>query len=377
MKYKIKASLNIFLLLFSLSNFSQNEKTLLFIGTYTQGLPDSGIYVCEFNSKSGEIKLKSHGHNLVNPSFLNLSTNGQFLYACTNSKMPTQGKVASFAIDSSKVDIQSIHSNSSWGENPVYVSANKNNEFLVNVNYTEGNLSVYKISINGVLSEVVQTFQFEGSSIVSSRQEKSHPHAAVFSPDEKFVIVPDLGADKIRIFKFSPDQTKPLTEHKIISCIPGSGPRHFTFHSNGIYGYCIEELSGYISAFKYNNGNLDSIQRIFSYSKKQSDYAGADIHVSPDGLFLYASNRIENTISIFSINQQTGQLNAIGHTSTNGDHPRNFCIDPSGAFLLVANLGSNNIVVFKRDVKTGLLIKTKFGLKVPRPSSLQMRNYRN
>lgn len=371
-----KKTILIILCFISLYVYSQNGKTLLFIGTYTQGLPDSGIYVCDFNSETGEIKLLSTGKDLINPSYLNLSHNGQFLYACTNSKLPQYGKVAAFSIDSLNGKIQLLNSQGSLGENPVYINPSKNKEHVVNVNYTEGNLSVYKISENGYFSEAIQNIQFTDSSIIQSRQEKSHPHAVMFSPDDKYIIVPDLGADKIRVFTYDTNLTKPVIEFKNISCYPGSGPRHFTFHPNGKFAYCIEELSGYVSAYKYANGNLDSIQRIFSYSRKIKDYAGADIHISPDGLFLYASNRIENTISIFKI-ETTGKLTLIGHQSTLGDHPRNFCIDPSGHFLIVANLSTNSIVVFKRNLKTGLLSKTKFSLSVPRPSSLQMRNYRN
>lgn len=363
----------------SLSVYSQNRKTLLFIGTYTQGMPDSGIYVCNFNSKTGEINLISTGHQLTNPSYLNLSPNGCYIYACTHSKLPIHGRVAAFGIDSINSKVSIINSQSSLGENPVYLSAHPTKNFVVNVNYTQGNLSVYKTLDNGSLSQPIQAIQFKDSSIIKSRQEKSHLHAAVFSPDGNYVLFPDLGADKLRVFEFEAQKEKPLTEKKEIKvkCVPGSGPRHLIFHPNGKYVYTIEELSGTISVYTFKNGKLDSVQRVFSYSKQLNDYAGADIHVSPDGLFLYASNRIENTISVFSINTTTGLLKLTGHHSTYGDHPRNFTIDPGGNFLLVANLNSNTIIVFKRDLKTGLLTKTKHELNIPKPSCLKMRIYSN
>ena len=161
-----------------------------------------------------------------------------------------------------------------------------------------------------------------------------------------------------------------------IKTTPGAGPRHFTFHPNNKFAYCIEEISGTVSAYSYHNGKLDSIQKIFSYAKTQNAYASADIHISPDGLFLYASNRVtENTLSIFSINQQNGKLKLVGHQSTLGEHPRNFTIDPSGRYLLVANASTNNIVVFKRDIKTGLLTTTGNQIQISSPSCLVMRNY--
>lgn len=361
-----------------LSGVGQN-KTLLFVGTYTGGQADTGIYLYTFDSFSGKLKRTSTGEKLTNPSFLCISPNGQHLYACTHSKLPEHGKVAAFGIDSSQGKIIPVNAQSSYGENPVYLSVDKTNSFLVNANYTDGNVSLYGVSKNGEIGEVLQKIQFRDSSVNKSRQEKAHIHAAVFSPDNRFVFFPDLGSDKIRVFAFHPDQS-PVLENRedlLVKALPGSGPRHFTFHPNGQFAYCIEELSGTVSAYAYKDGKLDALQRVFSYAHKLQEYSGADIHVSPDGLFLYASNRAENTISIFSIHNTTGRLTLIGHQSTFGEHPRNFTIDPSGNFLLVANLASNNIVVFKRNKKTGKLTKTQNSISVPRPSCLQMRVYSN
>ncbi len=371
----------IFTLLFFALHLSAQESrhTLLFIGTYTGGQADTGIYVYTFNSLSGKLNRFATGEKLTNPSFLNISTNGRYLYACTNSKLPEHGKVAAFRIDSTQGKILPMNTQSSQGENPVYLSADKTNSFLVNANYTEGNISLYRINKNGEIADVLQVISFRDSSVIKSRQEKPHLHAAVFSPDNRFVFFPDLGSDKIRVFAFHPDQS-PVLENREdleVRTIPGSGPRHFTFHPSGQFAYCIEELSGTVSVYAYKDGKLDSLQRVFSYAHKLQEYSGADIHVSPDGLFLYASNREENSISIFSIRKNTGRLTLIGHQTTFGEHPRNFAIDPSGNFLLVANLVSNTIVVFRRNIKTGKLTKTNNSVVVPRPSCLQMRVYEN
>lgn len=371
----MKLLLFFFLLPFSI--FAQS--TLLFVGTYTEGKPDTGIFVYEFNTKTGTgtAKQVSTGKDLVNPSFLTLSPNGKLLYACTDSKLPQHGNVAAFKIDSTNGNISFVNKQSSMGENPVYVSVNSLNNIVINANYTEGNISVYKTNVDGSLNITCQSIQFTDSSIVKNRQEKSHIHAAVFSPDNKFVFFTDLGSDKIRVFEFNPNDKKPLTEKKEwnVNTVPGSGPRHLTFHPNGMFAYCVEELSGKISAYSYKNGKLDSIQRINSYETIRDAYSGADIHISPDGLFLYASNRGENTISIFSINLNTGKLKRIANQSTFGEHPRNFVIEPSGKFLLVANAGSDNIIVFKRDLNTGLLTKVKEEISVPRPSCLKIQEY--
>jgi 6-phosphogluconolactonase (cycloisomerase 2 family) len=359
-----------------LSLYAQNHtKTLLFIGTYTDGKPDAGIYIYEFNPKTGELLKQSNGQNIINPSFLSVSPDGRYLYACTETKLPIPGSISAFKIDSVGSKIAFINKQETGGENPAHVNVSANNKFVVGGNYTGGSVAVFQTNPDGSLNPYTQHIQFTDSSIIKSRQEKSHIHAAIFSPDNQYLYLPDLGSDKIRAFKFSNGE-KPLSETNFtVKCVSGSGPRHFTFHPNKKFAYCIEELSGTVSVYRYQNGKLDSIQRIASYAKKLDIYSGADIHVSPDGRFLYVSNRIENTIAIFAINTSTGKLTLKGHQPTLGDHPRNFMIDPTGNFVLVANLNTNNIIVFKRNVKTGLLAKTPYEISIPRPSCLKMRIY--
>ncbi|WP_341902537.1 lactonase family protein [Fluviicola taffensis] len=368
-------------LFFALVNFafSQSTKTVLFVGTFTGDKPDSGIYIYEFNASTGNLTPVSHGSNITNPSFLTISPNGNYIYACTDTKMPDAGSVSAFRFDSISGSLTFLNKQPSGGENPVYVTTSKNNEFVINANYTAGSVSVFSTNTDGSLNPFSQLIPFKGSSINTRRQEKAHIHATVFSPDFNYLFFPDLGSDKIHVFEFDPTKKQPLkaSEQLDFVAIPGSGPRHFTFHPTKPVAYCMEELSGMVSAFQVENGKLDSIQRIFSYSKLQEDYNSADIHISPDGLFLYASNRWdhENTLSIFSIDQRNGTLTLVGHQSTLGDNPRNFVIDPTGNFLIVANQVSNNLIVFKRDLKTGLLTKTQTEITVKNPSCLQMRIY--
>lgn len=381
MKYKqcIGLLLGVFIMPALFLNGQSKQKTLLFIGSYTEGVADTGIYIYEFMPATGALKKCGTGKNLINPSFITISANGQFLYACTETKLPRNGSISAFRIDSVNGTISYINKQDAGGENPVYLSIHNSGNWLVNANYTGSSASVFKLNANGSVQSYTQLLHFSDSSINTLRQEKSHPHAAVFSPDQRYILIPDLGGDKIRVFSCDTSRSSPaiISEQAPQQCIAGSGPRHFTFHPNAKFAYCIEELSGMVSAYTYSNGNLKAIQRIFSYSKKQDSYGSSDIHLSPDGKFLYASNRWEeeNTIAIYAVNPVTGKLRLVGHQSTFGDHPRNFTIDPSGHFLLVANLSTNNIVVFKRHAKTGLLTKTPYEITVPRPSCLQMRVY--
>lgn len=355
---------------------AQNKITYVFVGTYTNEKPDKGIYVYSLDPQSGELEELGSAENLVNPSFLTISPNGRFLYACTDTRQAIPGSITSFAIDSIRGRLTFLNKQSAEGANPVYVTTDNGNNFIINGNYTEGNVSVATISAQGFVNPSVQTIQFRDSSINKSRQEKSHIHSTVFSHHCDYLFLPDLGADKIRVLTFNPDSSKPLSESAglTVHTVPGSGPRHMVFHPNQQFAYCIEEMGGMVSAYAYNKGKLTRIQRIPSYSKTTEEHSSADIHISPDGLFLYASNRVENTISIFSIDP-AGTLRPVGHQSTFGETPRNFAIDPSGNFLLVANQTSNNLIVFKRDLASGLLKRTGKEIKVPYPSCVKLRVY--
>ena len=357
----------------------QNAKTYLFVGTYTDGKADKGIYIYEFITQTGNLKEVTTGQKLVNPSFLTLSSSGEYVYACTETKLPGEGSVSAFKFDSIEGGLTLLNTQKSGGENPVYLTVSPDNKYVVNANYTAGSVSVFKSKADGRLMPYQQLVKFQGKGPNHRRQESAHIHAAVFSPDFAYLFFPDLGSDKIKVYRFDGQQNQVLEEMSAhdYTAEPGSGPRHMIFHPNARFAYCIEELSGTIAVFRYADGKLNNIQRIFAYSKPQEEYSGADIHISPDGLYLYASNRgeNENTIAIFSIDGVSGSLTLVGHQDSYGKLPRNFAIDPTGQFLIVANQLTNNLVVFKRDLKTGLLTYTGEEVRVPRPSCLKMRGY--
>lgn len=366
----------ILVLLLSINLAFSQSKTLMFVGTYTDGKADKGIYVYELNPITGTLNLVFNTENIVNPSFLTISPDGKFLYACTETKLSQHGNISAFIINSSDGSLKFINKQSTNGENPVYVSVHKNNKFVVSGNYGEGNVTVLTKNADGSLNSFVQSIQFSGTSINKERQEKPHIHSANFSPQNDYLFLPDLGTDKIRAFKFDANQTKPLIKASelTINTKAGGGPRHMAFHPNKKFVYSIEEMSGNIIGYAYENGKLNQLQSTMSNQKKADIYSSADIHISPDGHFLYTSNRVENTISIFKI-AKNGHLTLIGYESSFGETPRNFNIDPTGSFLIVANQSSNNIVVFRRDKKTGLLNKLSDDTKVLHPSCLQFRKY--
>ena len=357
------------------------QHTYVFIGSYnfSKSEDTAGIFVFELNEKNGQLNQITSVKNVLNPSFLTLSQNGKFLYACTDTKTPNAGSVSSYEFNPSTKKLTFINSQKTNGENPVYLSVNKNGKWLTTANYNDGSVSVFSLNENGSIHPINQFISFKDSSINKERQSSSHIHSTIFSPNEDFLFLPDLGADKIRCFEFDSNKNQPLIETQFLytKTISGSGPRHFTFHPNKKFAYCIEELSGTVSVYNYKNGKLDSLQRIITHSKKYDTVlSSADIHISPDGKYLYASNRsIENNIAIYQI-QENGTLKSIGHQSTFGTIPRNFAIEKNGKFLIVANQKSGNMVVFKRNKKTGLLKKIKQNnVVLKNPSCVQIYQY--
>ena len=374
----VSIQLLIFISLLSLSGcYSNRDVTLLFVGSFTNGEPGEGIHVYEFNNETGESILKYTLDSVVNTSFQRISPDGKYLFSVVESQMPYNGKIASFKIDAVNKKIEPINTQDCGGRNPVHIEMDNTGTLLFNSNYTDPSLSLFKINDDGSLDPYCQLLKFKDGSVIKSRQREAHIHSSNTSPDNQYVFAQDLGADKIRRFKVVKGTTPKLTDEFQFTLDPGSGPRHFTFHPNGKFGYSLSELSGKITVFHNRNGNLIFIKDYASYRNKQELYRSADIHVSKDGNFLYASNRDsdEDHISIYSIDQATGLLNLVGYQSTYGRHPRNFAISPSGKFLLVANQYSNNIIVFRRDVKLGTLTKIQYEISVNSPSSIQMHTY--
>jgi 6-phosphogluconolactonase len=359
--------------LISLGSTAQNMH--LFVGTYTNS-GSKGIYVYRFNAATGKATLLSNTDSVVNPSFLAISPNHKFVYAVSETNGKNPGKVSAFAFNKNTGRLRFINQQLTGGDDPCYVNVHRSNNWVLVGNYSGGSASVFRANADGSLKPYSQLMQDSGKGVNSSRQEKAHVHSTIFSPDQDYVFTPDLGLDKVMIYKFDPLSNKPLKSAipSFVQTKPGSGPRHLTFHPNKCFAYLIEELTGTVSAFKYTHGKLTAIQTIAAHPADfKGDIGSADIHVSPDGKFLYASNRgDENTIAIFSLSQTTGRLQLKGIQPTNGKTPRNFIIDPTGKYLLAANQGTNNIVVFKRNQQTGLLTATGEQIEVPMPVCLQL-----
>jgi len=362
----------LFLSLFCFNDTFAQTNAYLLIGTYTSGKSE-GIYVYAFNTETGDSK-KLSSIKTPNPSYLAVSPNQKIVYAVAETdeakKEGTGGAVSAFSFNPANGSLSLINQQFSQGRNPCYVTVDKSGKWLFASNYSSGSAVLFQVRTDGGLETAKQVVQDNGTGPNKDRQEAPHLHSTVLSPDNKFLFTPDLGIDKVMIYRFDEKNgtLRPAATPFAVST-PGSGPRHFDFHPNHKFAYLVEEMSGTVAAFKYKKGKLTPIQRTSTLPVDFKGVVGsADIHVSPDGKFLYASNRGEsNTIAIFSIDTKTGKLTAIGHQSTLGKTPRNFNFDPGGNFLLVANQNSDDIVIFKIDRKTGLLTDTGKRINVPNP----------
>lgn len=244
------------LFLATFNTFSQN--TYVFLGSYNKGKEAESIQVFQLDTLSGKLTKITSAKNVINPSYLTVSPNGKYVYACTETKTPNDGNVSSFEFNNENKTLTFLNKQKSGGENPVYVSVHKSGKWLVNVNYTEGSVSVHPLLENGKIDSLAQNFQYTDGSVHKERQTRSHVHSAVFSPQFDYLFLPDLGADKIRCYGFDENQKQPLIETKnpFTKTDLEAGPRHFTFHPNQKFAYCIEEMAGAISVYQYSNGTL-------------------------------------------------------------------------------------------------------------------------
>ena len=362
---------------------SAQKEYYLIAGTYTSGKSE-GIYVYKFNIETADAVYIS-SVKTSNPSYLAISPGQRYVYAVNenadSSRFTEQGSIVAYSFDKTKGTLHFINSQLSGGKHPCYVTIDKTGKWVIAGNYTSGTIGVLPVKKDGSLDSASQVIEHSGYSVNSERQQGPHVHSTVFSKDNSYLFVPDLGIDKTMIYSFN-NKTGKLKEGSFPFALsePGAGPRHFEFHPNGQFAYLIEEMNGTVSVFYYlkKNGQLNMIQTISALPPEFNGAIGsADIHVSPDGKFVYASNRGEsNTIAIFAVNSHTGMLHLVGHQSTLGKKPRNFNFDPSGNYLLVANQDSDEIVIFKRNKTTGLLTDTGKRISVGSPVCIKWMSTR-
>jgi 6-phosphogluconolactonase len=345
-------------------------KYIGYVGTYTKE-ESKGVYQFTLDTEKKEILDVKLAAELDNPTYVCVSDDNKNLYAV--AKEGENGGVTAFSINSETGVLTKLNSQTSAGAPPCHVSVNQNGSNVLTANYHTKKIESYLTNEDGSVNPAISAIEHEGSG-PHERQEKPHMHFAGFTPDEKYVIAIDLGSD--RIITYHVDNGR-LHEAQVFKAKPGSGPRHITFHPNKPFAYVMTELSSEVHVLQYDeqSGSFTEQQYISTIPEDFNETNdGSAIHISSDGKYVYAGNRGHNSIGVFKIDQESGHLTFMEWTSTEGNWPRDFVLDPSERFLVATNQKSNTMTLFSRDKSTGKLTLLQSGVKVPEPVCVKFFN---
>jgi 6-phosphogluconolactonase len=352
----------------------EGSTTRVYVGTYTRGA-SRGIYVIGFDPSSGTwTSVPALAGQSENPSFLALHPSGRFLYAVNevaDFKGAKTGAVSAFAVDLATGHLTLVNQQPSEGANPCHITIDAAGGHALVANYTSGTVAVLPIARDGGLGPASAVRRRSGSGPVRARQEGPHAHQIVLDASGRFAIWTDLGTDRVVVDRYTAGAgTLEPNEPDGVGIQPGSGPRHLAWHPAGRVLYLLNELSSTVSALRFDasRGALEVFQMVPARSAGASGQnSAAEITVSPDGRFLYTSNRGDDDIAVFAVDGATARLTPVAHVPTGGGTPRNFAIGPSGRWLVVANQGSSSIVVFRLDPATGVPAQAGPSVSVPVP----------
>lgn len=359
------------LLLAVVSCRHEPSRLYLLVGSYSEA-SEKGIHILDFDEESAECTLISETGDICNPSYLMPTAEGNRVYVVSETEDESAALFA-YAFDKHNGTLKRIDSKPTNGTAPCYVWVNASAQLAVTANYNGGSLSIFPLNADGSMQEA-EVEVYEGGTPDSERQSQPHLHCVYVSPDGHYLYANDLGTD--HIYKYVIDERE--GETRLIKGTPayfsqpqGDGPRHAVFHPNSQYLYVIGELSGDVTTFRYRaaNGDLQPIQTIEADSLSAA--GSADIHLTPDGRFLYASNRLKGDgIAIFSVDPTNGLLQKVGYQPT-GSHPRNFIITPNGKYLLCACRYENKIQIFQIDPQDGSLKDSEKSIAFSQPVCLK------
>lgn len=337
------------------ASLAQAADPLVYVGTYTRN-GSRGIYAFRFKS-SGQLTPLGLAAETPSPSFLAEHPNHKFLYAVNEAGRT--GSVSAFSIDAKSGKLTALNTVSSGGSSPCHLAIDKSGKWVMVANYGDGAMTVFPIQADGKLGEAAQVIKNTGTVHLPQRQGGPHAHEVVFSPDGKYLLLADLGLDKIFVYRFDPATGKLTPNDPPAGDVePGAGVRHFVFHPNGRALFSINEIAKTVTAFHWDpaKGALTRYQSLSTVPDSAKEGGStAEIQINKAGTRLYGSNRGHDSIAVFSIDKEKGTLTAMEQTPTLGKTPRHFTLDPSGKFLLAANQDSSDITIFKVHPNTGQL----------------------
>ena len=350
-----------------------SEQFFVYFGTFTGG-KSQGIYVSRFNAATGKLSAPTLAAQSANPAFLAPAPDHRFLFAVNESGHfhgRASGAVSAFKLDASTGKLDFLNQQPSGGTGPCHITVDPSGKYVLVANYESGSVAVFPVETNGLLDPASSVIQHHGSSINRERQAGPHAHCVAVNAANHRVFVCDLGLDKVMIYRLNetigtltPDETP------WVGLKPGSGPRHITFSPDGRFAYVISEMGGTLTVFVDNpeHGALNEIQTV---STLPEDFHGkntaAEVALLPSGKFIYASNRGDDSIAVFAVDEASGRLNFVERQSSHGKFPRCFAIDPTGQYLIAANQNSDSAVVFRINARTGKLTWTGQTIEVGQP----------
>lgn len=349
-------------------------RVTVYVGTYTDGT-SRGIYRTSLDLATGTANAPVLAGEAKNPTFLALHPSGRFLYAVSEldelAGVKTGGVLA-FAIDATTGDLKLLNQQPSQGGAPCHLVVDKTGKSVLVANYGGGNVAVLRIAADGRLEPASSVRAHEGSGPNAARQQKPHAHGIYLDAAERFAVAPDLGADRVFVYRFDA-QKGTLEPHGAAVLEPGSGPRHLAYHPSGRFAYVINELTSTIAAFGYDatKGELRPLETVKTLPEgfQGTSYA-AEIEVSRDGRFLYGSNRGHDSLVVFRVDPTSGRLTLAGHVPVGGSWPRQFTIEASGRVLLAAHQRGGTLAFFKLDPQSGLPAPLGTSVAVDRPACL-------
>lgn len=345
-----------------------DRSNTVIIGTYANE-SNPGLYIAQFDPETGSLALQGQVSGIGSPTFLDVDAQEQIVYAIYSDKdAELKSGIAAYRLNGEGTGLELLNKVPCLPATSCHVALDHARANLILSSYHGGMIGLVAVGQDGSISECQEIHRHSGSS-VHPAQTQARAHSVTIDPGNRFAIVADLGADELVIYQLHAHDHH-LEPYATISTAPGAGPRHAVFHPVLPYFYVINELNSTITGYLFNpaQGTLTEIETLPTLPEEFTGAnACADIHISPDGKFLYGSNRGHDSIAVYEIDATTGRLQVLGYPSVQGKHPRNFALSPDGAYVLAANKDTNNIATFRRDPETGGLEPTGHSLEVPEP----------